>query len=747
MVHPRLNVDAFRMPVIYVEGKKLDAIARRCQVDDVRTALLLGQSAHIRIWGKRHVNSPSLTLRFTLSFQIGARTIASSIPQRSAKDHISAILSGSQEYTTGDYQVLVAIAQYARRLEEAFSIKTTLATPEDAAASPAYPSPESSSGETDGDGSLDSDDEGVLLDENVPDRLREVARNASTNRFYGRSSSINFVKALMRVKIEATGEGIAPRVQWARPQFWGIKPWERPTEIYVPQIFPEPDLFDSLVKLYFLHVNPLTYILHAATFHRAVAAGLHLVDQKFGSVVLAVCAIGAKLSNDPRALLEGTDDWNSAGWRWWSQVRPIPKSFVQCATLHDLQLISLAAFYLGSSSTPEVCWTTIGAGLRMATDVGAHKRMRSSGDTIRSELYKRTFWTLLWSDAIMCNLLGRPRGASWKDIDLDYHAVLEGENPLVRPYAACLIKLLNIQAQVQDIIYGSKDAQYRQGMVSELDSALNQWADTIPQDLRWDPSQPDPVQMNQSAVLYTIYYHSNGFPSCYGIIVFDQVTAQIHLHRPFIQPKSPSLSATSFPSLAICWNAARSCGHVMEMQCKNGLGLLWSPHVMGAMFDSATVLLMSGFHQSRPTTDENLLRCLKVLRQYESRWHTAGQMVDILQGMLEVDKMPASLKRSRSTEDEADYVEATPINAPTQLGPIPAIEEQFYMPLRTEDLGRLPTYPQYDVDSFLFYPDAFNALQVMNANSPEQNDYGLSGASAGVDTNGWDGWTTYPNGY
>jgi hypothetical protein len=52
----------------------------------------------------------------------------------------------------------------------------------------------------------------------------------------------------------------------------------------------------------------------------------------------------------------------------------------------------------------------------------------------------------------------------------------------------------------------------------------------------------------QSASLYSHYYH-----------------LQILVHRPFIpSPRKPS--PLSFPSLAICTNAARSCAHVVDLQ-------------------------------------------------------------------------------------------------------------------------------------------------------------------------------------
>ncbi|KAG9308125.1 hypothetical protein JVU11DRAFT_12477 [Chiua virens] len=54
----------------------------------------------------------------------------------------------------------------------------------------------------------------------------------------------------------------------------------------------------------------------------------------------------------------------------------------------------------------------------------------------------------------------------------------------------------------------------------------------------------------QSCSLYAYYY-----------------TVQMFIHRPFIpSPRKPSL--LSFPSLAICTNAARLCSHVIDIYRK-----------------------------------------------------------------------------------------------------------------------------------------------------------------------------------
>ena len=64
--------------------------------------------------------------------------------------------------------------------------------------------------------------------------------------------------------------------------------------------------------------------------------------------------------------------------------------------------------------------------------------------------------------------------------------------------------------------------------------------------VRWDPTRENILFLNQSANLYANYYQ-----------------LQIAVHRLFIpSPRKPS--PLSFPSLAICTNAARSCVRVVD---------------------------------------------------------------------------------------------------------------------------------------------------------------------------------------
>ena len=69
--------------------------------------------------------------------------------------------------------------------------------------------------------------------------------------------------------------------------------------------FPEPALMSELFDNYFRTIHASFPLLHRPTFLRAVGAGQHRAEEGFGAVVLLVCALGARFSNNPATLLAG----------------------------------------------------------------------------------------------------------------------------------------------------------------------------------------------------------------------------------------------------------------------------------------------------------------------------------------------------------------------------------------------------------------------------------------------------------
>lgn len=128
---------------------------------------------------------------------------------------------------------------------------------------------------------------------------------------------------------------------------WQIrKPEDRPP----PFEFPPDDLMISLIDLFFTKIHLLLPILHRPSFLKSVAKGLHHEDRHFGGLVLAICALGARFSDDPRVFEEHTSNERSIGWKWIRQIEPIKGSFTDPPTIHEIQLYTVCVAVLLSDT-------------------------------------------------------------------------------------------------------------------------------------------------------------------------------------------------------------------------------------------------------------------------------------------------------------------------------------------------------------------------------------------------------------
>jgi hypothetical protein len=110
--------------------------------------------------------------------------------------------------------------------------------------------------------------------------------------------------------------------------------------------FPDSDLIDQLVDLYFSRINLFLPLLHRPTFERHLRDGLHLHDQAFASVLLCLCACASRYSDDPRVLLEGSTAWRSSGWKWFAQVQMLRRSLMGPPLLYDVQMYAVCPLSL-----------------------------------------------------------------------------------------------------------------------------------------------------------------------------------------------------------------------------------------------------------------------------------------------------------------------------------------------------------------------------------------------------------------
>ncbi|KIK59107.1 hypothetical protein GYMLUDRAFT_169950 [Collybiopsis luxurians FD-317 M1] len=445
-----------------------------------------------------------------------------------------------------------------------------------------------------------------------------------------------FLRTAIGVRDKLDGHSKRIPADLKRPQFWDLKPWQAtPQYEPIPHEYPPNDLLESLLVLYWENLHPFYPLLHKPTFERSLAAELHLYDHAFGSTVLAVCALGSRHSDDPRVLYPGATSKHSAGWKYFNQIKFAPKSFVESPSVYALQVYALSVTFLLGTNMAETSGVLIGSGIQLAQTVGVHHAgFGKARDRREVELWKRAFWQLVNYDIALSIGIGRPRLSNANDFDLELPAMCTDEywetpdpddafkqpenKPSKLTFWVHFIKLREIVGFAQRSIYSARRLdpwgpstlsaeEWNRKAVMELDSALNEWADALPDFLKYDPHQKESVFAHQSVLLYAGLYW-----------------ARTQVHKCFI-PRLGQETTLIFHSLAICANAARSCVHLLHghhQQYK-----LRFPHLVPPLFSCATILLINLWHgiQSKMSLNatkemNDILKCLDILALYEDRY-------------------------------------------------------------------------------------------------------------------------------
>ncbi|KAF9454031.1 hypothetical protein P691DRAFT_657228 [Macrolepiota fuliginosa MF-IS2] len=575
----------------------------------------------------------------------------------------------------------------------------------------------------------DSSDEEDLAHISLSKHLNHLAIDGLGDRFFGKSSAFMFVRHATNVKQEITGVEIPRGRYLRRPLFWYLRSWEFEyvNSDHPKFVFPETDLLGELVALYFERFDVHVPLLHRPTFERDLANDLHLHDTGFGQVVLMVCALASRSTDNPRVMLPGDKTCLSSGFKYFSQTQLLRNKLLEKPSLYDLQYYCLVIPYL-MASLPQAAWNLVGFALRIAQERGAHRR-RGEGykPTVVDELWKRCFWCLVSYDRLSSSVVGRPSAMQDEDFDADLLIECDDEywecedpaqnwkQPLGKPSKVTafnlFLRLCEILAFTLRTLYSIKKSkvltgligdEWEQRVVTELDSSMNLWKDTLPDHLRWDPNQRNVTFLHQSAMLHATFYY-----------------LQIQIHRPFIQKSTP----LSFPSLAICTNAARACSHLVDAK---GPGWIYPhPIVFISAFASGIVLLLhtysgrrAGLNTDREKEMKDVQRCIDSLQATEKQWHIAGRFFDILsdiatmhEGQLPEAKS-VSNKRPRDDTVEHEQPSNSGLSPPQLVKPIrqpkgwpPTSPTPGYQPAATSNTDHL-TFLSSDLDTIPHNPTA-----------------------------------------
>ncbi|KAF7320544.1 Zn(2)-C6 fungal-type domain-containing protein [Mycena chlorophos] len=613
--------------------------------------------------------------------------------------------------------------------------------------------------------------------------------------FVGQSAGLALVHAAFDLKADVsareqlhaleTGNNIPAPLLWTRrrPPYWTIEPWKQAPRRMHALHFPPLLLMNQLIDFYFVHVNMYLPLLHRPTFEKEVREGLFLQDDSFAATVLLVCAIGSRWHPDPLmgapggtglgqddiygpglvspaaapsatttdlppsadGTLAGDPTWNdeapglSCGWAWFAQVSPDLKQsvFLDKPRLYDLQYYALAAQFLQGAESPHIAWNIIGTALRLAQDMGIHRRSArdSQPPNAKREKYKRVFWVLLYHDRILSCGLGRPCTLHYEEcVYFDAELPIECDDEYwdhpTRPFRQPagipsrisffnrLVELNNILAASLKLVYSLSKSRnvllgygdrWEETVVAELDSALNTWRDRVPEHLRWDPKRSVDVFFDQSAALYCSFHH-----------------VELFIHRPFIPVirKTP----TALPALAICTQAARACANIVDIQRlrKGNVPVVFNFY---PMFSAAVILLINIWIAKRAGRTAEVARELeyvykfvRVIKVVDGRWKRTGMLLDV---MLELASIEQPMSRS-----SCDGPSPTESAAASDIHNIPSLRNWFEQPFS----------PSSDQDAFgsLSFSSTSDGGSAMSLEMDAQMMAMWANAPGGLETDKWD---------
>ncbi|KAF5340506.1 hypothetical protein D9758_014545 [Tetrapyrgos nigripes] len=567
-------------------------------------------------------------------------------------------------------EILVEIASYVRHLQKELvraRRQTGLIQHQSS------PMVEGDSPSTEND---DSDySEGDLLSQ----EMAKMRLSRIENRHFGRSSNAFLVASAL----EFLKQGPAFD---KRSEYWVLSPYERTRIEEEPMLqFPDDDHLQRLLEAYFAFHHPYQPLLHRASFERSVAEGLQLRDHQFGALLLAVCSVASKYSEDPRNLPKESSAVLALGWRWFQQLKLTRLIFAEPVSLYELQTYCLQIHFLQTSYQSEAAWVLAGLCIRFAHERGLHRRRDpSEKPTLERELWKRAFWFLVCVDTILGASLGRPSATSKDDYDLEPLiefddsawdspfidvSALAPSKTSISAYCNCLVQLIEILSFTQRTLYSIRkselvettrisDTQWTENTARQIESALNNWEDTLSSHLKWDPHHPNNIHFVQSATLHAVYYW-----------------VQMHGHRSFIPVlKRGGPVSIKFSSVAICMNAGRSCVNIAHVFFKRHRYVTLPLPVECTTVKDVEVVLTVIYpcelqlQLNRQKEMLNVYKCLEILREWEKS--------DIIQAIVSSGGLQPpyqedpqeTLKRSRETEPEAFFdIDASGQNPNPQL--------------------------------------------------------------------------------
>ncbi|KAJ3575093.1 hypothetical protein NP233_g1332 [Leucocoprinus birnbaumii] len=522
----------------------------------------------------------------------------------------------------------------------------------------------------------------------------DLATN-SRIRFHGRSSTAGLVEAtrkfkhmsmqersiqegdkdpsersgILKHKVTAKKPDNAELSVFRRPEFWVTAQWETAWTGYnihseklineLMRYFPPEPVASELLDIYFRQMNTYLPLLHRPTFERYRRGGLHKRNvwwHESGSEELH------------RWVQGGGDQWKAVGWKWFFVALDVhcSRRSLSCpATLLEIQTLVVMVLFLRGTTGVAVAWLFVSIGMRKAQDRGAHRRtVYRDHPNADDELWKRAFWILLVFDHILGASLGRGIATGQEDYDLDIPLEVDDEywetgNPktdfkqpkdLPSQISAFnhylkLTEIIGFTAKTlypvdkRKVFFGFIKGDWTAEVVRQLKMALEEWEQTVPEHLRWDPEDSNLIFSRQAASIYSLYY-------CVTMTIWRPFCP----YNPSANPRSDRTEKEERHSIAMrqCAKSIKACAGILEVELRRGLSN--HPNLINVALVCAGTLAIILYVLQRQMVASG--RGKTLIRDYEIE-STGIYIADLFDA---VDVCMKVIKLSQSSWEYAEFV-------------------------------------------------------------------------------------------
>ncbi|RDW63907.1 hypothetical protein BP5796_10409 [Coleophoma crateriformis] len=289
------------------------------------------------------------------------------------------------------------------------------------------------------------------------------------------------------------------------------------------------DIAEKLIHAYIRRISGSFPVLHTAHIRDLYRRRAELEDPYERGILHLVFALGG------RFLYETTGDNGDYQSEYHFEAALDKKDAIlslgDARTLIYLLLLAQQCLRIPKNMG---AWTLVGFAMRLCVELGLHRRKRSKGPSIRSEMEKRLFWSCYYLDRELSISLGRPPAISNHDIDVELPLDVDEDTqdlemfrkaaeadpsqpaspPNTLTYFIHLVRLKRIESEIQTTIYRvdrAPDTATSNRATDKFLERLAAWKDAIP-----------PEKGNLDSSSSRPAYSADVYPQLYASVVNER---------------------------------------------------------------------------------------------------------------------------------------------------------------------------------------------------------------------------------